>query len=535
MEKEKEKIKDNRPKSNIKQINAETLVNNHQNFNINNCLDEKKNKNKSIVFDSIANYFDNNKKINQNNNFNKFNKFNHMKQQNIRKTILLPKIINNKKEYNNPIKINEVNKDQNTSKINININQNKNSINNLGIINNSAEENKNQGAGINQDINNINNIGIINNSVEGNNNQNNAINNNEKSDSPPIQKNQYIKNIIPNGLINVGEPLCMNAILQCFANVKNLTEKILFYNLKYDIQSNIDNKYTVTKLYAGVLEGLWVKENKLFSPEEIKKIILIKNNKNLISGKIEPNELILFLLDNLHRELNKPVEDKNMINFQSQRLNFSKTISNFFSCFQKNYNSIISSLFCGGLKSTITCLQCNNNFNNTFVFNMLIFPYQQILNSKNRLIITGNTKLNIYDCFEYSKIPKFLERNYCSHCKTYCLHFNQTIILYTPYIIIINLSGKNNSIEFDLEEFIDIKKYITQNECFPTYYELIGIVYNLVNNGIHKYIAFCKNFMNQKWFKYDDTNITESSFDEASKNGIPCILFYSFTKNKQHI
>ena len=161
---------------------------------------------------------------------------------------------------------------------------------------------------------------------------------------------------------------------------------------------------------------------------------------------------------------------------------------------------------------------------------MLIFPLQQILNSKNRFIINGKEILNIYDCFEYSKIPKFLERNYCNECKRNCLHLNQTIILYTPNIMVVNLSGKNNSIEFILEESIDIKKYITQNECLPTHYELIGIVYNLVSNGIYKnkYIAFCKNFMNQKWYKYDNTNITESSFDEASKNGIPCILFYSY-------
>ena len=161
---------------------------------------------------------------------------------------------------------------------------------------------------------------------------------------------------------------------------------------------------------------------------------------------------------------------------------------------------------------------------------MLIFPIQQILNSKYGGIITGEEKLNIYDCFEYSKIPEFLEDNYCNKCKRCCLHFNQTIILYTPNIMIINLSRVNNSIEFNLEEFIDTKKYIIQNECFPTNYELIGIIYNLKCNGIYKnkYIAFCKNFRNQKWYKYDDTNIIESSFEEASKNGIPCILFYSY-------
>ena len=99
--------------------------------------------------------------------------------------------------------------------------------------------------------------------------------------------------------------------------------------------------------------------------------------------------------------------------------------------------------------------------------------------------------------------------------------------------MIIDLFRENNSnIKFKLEEFIDIIDYTIYKEEFPTYYELIGAV-NLLNyygNSKIKYIAFCKNFNNQNWYKYDDTNIFESSFLEVSNNGIPCILFYSYIK-----
>ena len=97
--------------------------------------------------------------------------------------------------------------------------------------------------------------------------------------------------------------------------------------------------------------------------------------------------------------------------------------------------------------------------------------------------------------------------------------------------MIIDLFRENNSnIKFKLEEFIDIIDYTIYKENYPTYYELIGVVSLLkyYRNSEMKYIAFCKNFNNQNWYKYDDTNITESSFLEVSNNGIPCILFYSY-------
>ena len=468
------KLEQKRSKSNLNDKFLKTIVNNYPDYTKQiNYLTSKRNNNKSLNCTKYK--LKNNNKIIQSNLINKFNQSTN---------ININNNINNEKNIK-PTIIKETDKIQNIDNTKIVIDNIDNS-NNTNIIYVSNEKNINKNGNSYQssskeDMININNNQINNSYMKSDLKLNNAQTINNSSNIP---KNIEIKNIIPNGLQNEGEPLCMNAILQCFANIKSLTQKILYYNL-----TNKLNNCELAKAYEEVLENLWIKENILFSPAKIRNIIKIKNNLNLINGKIEPEKLVSFLLDNLHKELNRPVQDKNIINVQNPKLKFSGTLSDFFNSFQKNYKSIISALFCGGFVSKTICQQCKNT-----------------------------SKEN---CF-------------CNKCKIRCLHVNETKILYTPKILIINLSMKNNlinfNIEFKLEEFIDIKKYIIQNECIPACYELIGIVCRLVSIRIYKnkYIAFCKNFMNKKWYKYDDTNITEISFEEASKNGIPCILFYSY-------
>ena len=44
------------------------------------------------------------------------------------------------------------------------------------------------------------------------------------------------------------------------------------------------------------------------------------------------------------------------------------------------------------------------------------------------------------------------------------------------------------------------------------------------------FIAFCKSFGNQQWYKYNDAIVDPSSFEEAKNTGVPYILFYSYIK-----
>ena len=42
--------------------------------------------------------------------------------------------------------------------------------------------------------------------------------------------------------------------------------------------------------------------------------------------------------------------------------------------------------------------------------------------------------------------------------------------------------------------------------------------------------TFCKSFVDNQWYKYNDTQVNLSSFQEARSTGVPYILFYSYIK-----
>ena len=465
-------------------------------------------KNKNVNFSLNKNKF-----ANPNNLYNYYNK-SPIKNINNKYSNKLPpianKFINNNTEKKNaPCKI----------KIIVN-NQN---INNMNIINNNIKiQNNNNNIKIN---NNINNIKIS----KDKNNKNNSpehikIGPNHSTEIRFVK----VKNTKPNGLINVGEPLCMNAILQCLANINYLTEKILSYDFKANIKSN-NNKYQLTRAYAEILENLWMKKNILFSPEKIKNIIYLNNKLIQINRRIEPSVLVIFLIETMHYELNKVTGNNSP---STSRNKFQLNLSDFINSFKNNYSSIISDLFYGGLNNMRVCYQCKNKINNFSCFNALSFPLQKILDSKGALLVK---ELNIYDCFKYSLNNEFISGNKkCNSCQNFSMFFKLTNILYTPKIMIICLLRENMkyNFKFKLEETINIKDYLFYKESVITNYELVGVVNfckNFGSNNINgKYIAFCKNFLNQEWFKCYDTSITPSSFLEVSNYGIPCILFYSY-------
>ena len=88
---------------------------------------------------------------------------------------------------------------------------------------------------------------------------------------------------------------------------------------------------------------------------------------------------------------------------------------------------------------------------------------------------------------------------------------------------------ENLNIKFDIEEKIDLKKYI-EKEDTPYLYELVGIV--TINATEKKYESFSKSPIDQMWYYYDEKDADQLRKDIVFNNNnemifyIPCILFY---------
>ena len=166
------------------------------------------------------------------------------------------------------------------------------------------------------------------------------------------------------GLNNIGATCYMNATLQCLSNTTKLTE----YFLKmFNYEINNKNRL-MSNEYYNVVKNLWdyKNNNKSFSPDSFKEKL---SQENPLFKGIQANDskdLINFLLERFHLELNEPRNGQNnnmMNNYEitlNDQLNEGKMLNIFINEFKTKYNSIISNLFYGMFETRSQCQKCRN-------------------------------------------------------------------------------------------------------------------------------------------------------------------------------
>ena len=239
------------------------------------------------------------------------------------------------------------------------------------------------------------------------------------------------------GLNNIGATCFMNSTLQCLSQTKELAnyfineknkEKIINNN----ITSNNRNALQLSPVFADLIQKLWDKNGpKSFSPNTFMNTV---NNMNPLfkSGQAgDAKDFIIFILEQLHKELKKPVEFNNIENIQPlNQYNRDNSFNYFFNEF-KNNCSIISDIFFGFTETTNECLNCKNKYNsqgmnnpicyNYGIFNCLIFPLEEVKNMKNNSLQNNNIQINnnrvsLYECFLYNQKKNI--------CKSKCININ---------------------------------------------------------------------------------------------------------------
>ena len=490
---------------------------NHEHKNNNENNNEYKNNHEKKIENNHNNNLENNKMNNHPNNSRYNQNLNDINNHNFDN-------INDKRDkWNN--NINKVKKDEKA---------NENLFNNDD--NNKLKINENNMNNINNFRNNQNNINrnddpSLNNFLK----DPNIINqNNKKRKSEDIAEINRFLYPSAKGLVNVGATCYMNATIQCLAHIIKLTKYLLNVRNINKIVSD-KNKYKLTNSYIEILNNIWLNYSiNYYSPDNFKNII---SEMNPLFAGIQANDskdLVLFILETMHNELNEPknMNEINEITIQNQ-YDYETTFKLFKQYFIKNYNSIISNLFYGMYNSMMTCLRCSRTTHNVQCFNILIFPLEEVRKYKNKL----NNTVDIIECFEYYRKQDYMKNSnqiYCNNCKAMSNSNNKTEIIIGPNVLVINLNrgkGLEFNVKINFSEYLDIKNFIDYKEASPTFYELIGIVTHFGPSSMSgHFIAFCKSFVDNQWYKYNDTQVNHSSFQEARSTGVPYILFYSYIK-----
>uniref|UniRef100_F7DG08 Ubiquitin carboxyl-terminal hydrolase 8 n=1 Tax=Monodelphis domestica TaxID=13616 RepID=F7DG08_MONDO len=330
------------------------------------------------------------------------------------------------------------------------------------------------------------------------------------------------------GLRNLGNTCYMNSILQCLCNAPHLADYFNrnFYQDDINRSNLLGHKGEVAEEFGIIMKALWTGQYRYISPKDFKITIGKINDQFSGYSQQDSQELLLFLMDGLHEDLNKADNRKRHKEENNDHLDDFKAAEHAWQKHKQLNESIIVALFQGQFKSTVQCLTCHKKSRTFEAFMYLSLP------------LASTSKCTLQDCLRlFSKEEKLTDNNrfYCSHCKTRRDSMKKIEIWKLPPVLLVHLKrfsydGRwkqklQTSVDFPLES-LDLSQYVIGPKNNLKRYNLFSVSnhYGGLDGG--HYTAYCKNAARQRWFKFDDHEVSDISVSSV-RSSAAYILFYT--------
>lgn len=318
------------------------------------------------------------------------------------------------------------------------------------------------------------------------------------------------------GFVNIGNTCYMNSILQCLNCSKEFITYFLNNNYLEDLKDNNHKELCIE--YHKVMNKYWETNNNI-KPNNLKNIInkltsLFDNN-----DQHDSQEFLSIFLDLLHTGIKynisitytgniKNIHDRHAVN----------AIKMWYKIYNTDYSFIIQHFF-GQYIQELTCGNCEYKLYNYEPYCILTLPMYD----------------NIYDSlinFTKIEILKGDENWLCEKCNNNSYAKKKINIWKSPNILIIQfkrfnyLNEKNDSyISYPINN-LNLKNYIYGYEETDCIYNLKAINCHDGSMSFGHYYSYCMNYINNKWYEYNDDTITEvDNLDDLITNNA-YLLFY---------
>mmetsp|Transcript_54873 Transcript_54873/g.59483 ORF Transcript_54873/g.59483 Transcript_54873/m.59483 type:complete len:644 (+) Transcript_54873:95-2026(+) len=333
------------------------------------------------------------------------------------------------------------------------------------------------------------------------------------------------------GLKNLGNTCFLNSSLQCLSATIPLTD----YFLGYDYRSEINKKNFLgtggkfVTAFAELTKQMWLGNKSIVEPLDFKKQLGTFAPQFVGYHQHDAQELLAFLLDGIHEDLNrvkeKPyIEDRDCDGSNDEE----DAVENWKNYLRRN-KSLIVDMFQGQLRNTCKCLKCGH-------VNIRFEPFMYL-----SLPITKACK-SIDDCIDlYLKEEnlKGADQYYCEKCKDHVDGTKKQDLWMLPPVLIVHLKrfryndygkvgSKNDaSIEYPVTEW-DLKSRVKSSRGVYPKYDLYAVSNHMGGLGGGHYTAHTLNRFDDTWYEFNDR--AYRSVDESVHKGLfksSYVLFYN--------
>lgn len=178
------------------------------------------------------------------------------------------------------------------------------------------------------------------------------------------------------GLHNLGNTCFINAALQVLFNTQPLTQyfRQSMHLYELNVANRMGTKGQLALRYAELLNEVWNSSTRSVAPLKLR-FCITKNNSDFAGGgQHDSQELLAWLIDTLHEDLNR-VTERTYSELQDSdgRPDSEVALEAWRHHYARN-GSIVMDLFCGQLKSKVACLACGHESVRFDPFNVLNLP-----------------------------------------------------------------------------------------------------------------------------------------------------------------